>query len=52
MPHMTRKELTALIVDAANTAVAGALKDHLGQPPGVRGWCFPVRVLATGPQKG
>lgn len=35
MPEsMTRKELQALIVDAANAAVAGALKDSLGQPHG------------------
>lgn len=27
---LTRKELSALIVEAANTAVAGALKEHLG----------------------
>lgn len=47
MPQeMTRKELSALIVDAVNSTVQGAIKEHLGTLPG--GGVDPTAVIAAG----
>lgn len=46
MPQtMKREELRALIVEAANTAVAGALKEHLGRLP--QGDVDPATLVAA-----